>query len=288
MSATTLASWQRAARRGVLPGFGVTLGLTVTILSLIVLIPVAALVAQGAGLGPARFWAEVTSPRAVAAFRVSFGLAMAASLAMVPVGLLLAWTLERYRFPGRRLLDALVDLPLALPTSVAGIAFATLYGEDGRLGAPLAAIGVQVAFTPLGIAVALAFVGLPFIVRAVQPVIMALDRGAEEAAVTLGAGPAQVFLRVALPPLLPALLAGVSLAFARAVGEYGSVIFIAGNRPGVSEIVPLMIVDRLQQFQDRQAAALGVTMLVLSLAILLLLSVLQHRAVRLWMLLLAI
>ena len=272
--------WQRRVQRGVLPGFGVTVGVTASVLSLVVLIPLAALVLRAAGLGPAGFLATVLSARSLAAFRVSFGTALAAALAMAPVGLLLAWTLVRYRFPGRGLLDAVVDLPLALPTSVAGIALATLYVDDGWFGAPLAALGLHVAFTPLGIGVALAFVGLPFIVRTLQPVVMALDGRVEEAAMTLGARPGQIFLRVILPPLLPALLAGVAMAFARAVGEYGSVIFIAGNRPGVSEIMPLLIYARLQQFQDSEAAALGVAMLAASLLILLALSAVQRRALR--------
>ena len=279
---TAAASWQRTARRGVLPGFGFTLGLTVAGLSLIVLVPLAALVLRAAGLGPAGVWAVLFSPRAIAAFRVSFVSAMLAALAVAPPGFLLAWTLVRYRFPGRRLLDALVDLPLALPTSVAGISLATLYVDEGWLGAPLAILGVHVAFTQLGIGVALAFVGLPFIVRTVQPVIQALDHQVEEAALVLGATPGQLFVRVILPPLLPALLAGIALAFARAVGEYGSVIFIAGNRPGVSEIVPLLIVGRLQQFDDGAAACLGTAMLLFSFLILLLLSLVQHRATRAW------
>ena len=281
-------AWRRRAERGVLPGFGVTVGITATVLSLVVLIPFAALVLRAAGLGVGGFLATVLSARSLAAFRVSFGTALAASLAMAPVGLLLAWTLVRYRFPGRRLLDAVVDLPLALPTSVAGIALATLYVDDGWFGAPLSTLGLHVAFTRLGIGVALAFVGLPFIVRTLQPVIMALDHRVEEAALTLGARPGQVFLRVVLPPLLPALLAGVALAFARAVGEYGSVIFIAGNRPGVSEIVPLLIDARLQQFQDSEAAALSVAMLATSLLVLLALAAVQRRATRWGVRLLAI
>ena len=287
MSAAAATAWKRRAGRGVLPGFGVTLGITVAMLSLLVLVPFGALVLRAAGLGWHGFWATITAPRSLAALRVSFATALLAALAMAPVGLLLAWTLARYRFPGRRLMDALVDLPLALPTSVAGVALATLYGDEGWFGAPLAAAGVHVAFTPLGIGVALAFVGLPFIVRTLQPVIMALDPAVQEAAMTLGAAPGQLFLRVVLPPLLPALVAGAALAFARAVGEYGSVIFLAGNRPGVSEIMPLLIAVRLQQFQDGEAAALGVAMLAASLLILLLLALLQHRATRWWTRLLA-
>jgi sulfate transport system permease protein len=277
------AAQRRAARRGILPGFGATFGITAGYLGLIVLIPVAGLVLRAAGLGPAAFWGVISSPRALSAFRVSFGTAALAALVMAPVGLLLAWVLVRYDFPGRRVVDALIDLPLALPTSVAGIALTTLYVDDGWLGAPLAALGITAAFTPLGIGIALAFIGLPFIVRTVQPVLMALDYRTEEAALTLGARPWQIFVRVVLPPLLPALVGGMALAFARGVGEYGSVIFIAGNRPGYSEIVPLLIVGRLEEFDYGAAAALGVTMLVLSLAILLGLSAVQHRADRFWM-----
>ncbi|WP_158744578.1 sulfate ABC transporter permease subunit CysT [Acidisphaera sp. L21] len=274
---------RRAARRGVLPGFGLTFGITTTYLTLIVLIPIAGLVLRAAGLGPLGVWQVISAPRALAAFRVSFVIAALATLANMPIGLLLAWTMVRYRFPGRRMLDALVDLPLALPTSVAGVALTALYVDDGWLGGPLAALGLKIAFTPLGIWVALLFVGLPYVVRTVQPVLMELDRRTEEAALTLGARPGQVFARVVLPPLLPALLAGAGLAFARAVGEYGSVIFIAGNRPGVSEIVPLLIVGKLEQYDYAAAAALGATMLLAALLILLALSAVQSRAVRLWM-----
>ncbi len=273
---------RRAARRGVLPGFGPTLGVTAAYVSLIVLVPMAALALRAAGLGLGGIWAVLSSPRAVAAFRVSFGMSALAALAAAPAGMLLAWTLVRYRFPGRRVLDALVDLPLALPTSVAGVALTSLYVDDGWLGGPLAAAGIPVAFAPLGIWVALLFVGLPYVVRTVQPVLLAQDRRMEEAALTLGARPAQVFSHVVLPPLLPALLAGVGFAFARAVGEYGSVIFIAGNRPGVSEIVPLLIVGRLEQLDDAGAACLGCAMLAASLLLLAGLSAVQGRSARLW------
>lgn len=276
------AARRRAARRGILPGFGLSLGMTAGYLGLIVVVPVAGLVLRAAGLGPAGLWTVLSAPRTVAAFRVSFGLSALAALAAGPVGLLLAWVLARYRFPGRRLLDAMVDLPLALPTSVAGIALSTLYVDDGWLGAPLAALGIPVAYTPLGIWVALLFVGLPYVVRTIQPVLTALDRRAEEAGMTLGAGPGQVFARIVLPPLLPALLTGMGMAFARAVGEYGSVIFIAGNRPGVSEIVPLLIVGRLEQYDYAGAAALGAAMLAAALLIVLAVSLVQRRAIRLW------
>jgi sulfate/thiosulfate transport system permease protein len=208
-------------------------------------------------------------PRVVAAFRVSFGIAFIAALINAVVGLLIAWVLVRYRFPGRRLIDGLVDLPFALPTAVAGIALATLYADSGWIGALLARFGVDIAFTPLGILVALVFIGLPFVVRTVQPVLADLAPDAEEAALTLGATRRQIFGRVVLPALLPGVLTGMSLAFARGLGEYGSVIFIAGNMPGVSEIVPLLIVIKLEQFDYPGAAAIGVAMLVASFAILL-------------------
>ena len=279
---TSAATQRRVVWRGVLPGFGLTLGITAAAAGCLVVLPLGGLVMRAAGLGPSGIWAALTSARALAAFRVSFGMSALAALAAVPIGLLLAWTLVRYRFPGRRLLDALVDLPLALPTSVAGIALATLFVDDGWLGGPLAAIGVRVAFTQLGIWVALLFVSLPYVVRTVQPVLLALDGRAEEAARTLGARPGQIFVLVVLPPLLPPLLAGLGLGFARAIGEYGSVIFIAGNRPGVSEIVPLLIVGRLEQLDYGAAAALGCAMLAASLLMLLALAAVQRRSTRLW------
>jgi sulfate/thiosulfate transport system permease protein len=263
-------------RRSVLPGFGLTLGFTSLYLALIVAIPLAGLIAKTAALPWSGVVATLANPQAIAAFRVSFGIAFLAALANVPVGLLLAWSLTRYRFPGRRVVDALIDLPFALPTAVAGIALTTLYVNDGWIGSVLAWFGITVAFNPIGIGVALAFVGLPFVVRSIQPVLADLDREAEEAALTLGAHPLQIFWRVMLPPLVPAALTGAALAFARGVGEYGSVIFIAGNRPAVSEIVPLLIVSKLEQFDYPGAALLGAAMLVLSLILLLLINV-AHR-----------
>lgn len=260
-----------------LPGFGLSLGITTATLGLLVVIPLAGLVLAASWAGPEAFWHAIATPRALSAFRVSFGLAAAAALLDVPLGLLLAWALTRYRFPGRRILDALVDLPFALPTSVAGIALATLFVDDGWIGAWLAPLGIHVAFSPLGIGAALAFVGLPFVVRSVQPVLAEFERDAEEAALTLGAGPVQVFTRVILPALFPALLTGMALALARGVGEYGSVIFIAANRPGQSEIVPLLIVGRLEQFDYAGAAALGTAMLVLSFGLLAGMGTLQAR-----------
>ena len=266
------------ARHPALPGFrlSLSLGLTVLWLVLLVLLPLAGLVVKAASLSPAQILAALATPRALAAFRVSFGTAALAALFDLPLGLLLAWSLTRYRFPGRRLLDALIDLPFALPTAVAGIALTTLYVDDGWLGALLAPFGLSLAFTPSGIVVALAFVGLPYIVRSVQPVLADLPRDAEEAALTLGAGPFAILRRVILPPLLPALLTGLALAFARGVGEYGSVIFIAGNRPAISEIVPLLIVIKLEQFDYPGAALLGSTMLAASLLLLLAINRLQR------------
>jgi sulfate transport system permease protein len=262
----------RARSRPVIPGFGLTLGYTVLYLSLIVLIPLSAAFLKAAGLGFAEFWHIVSAPRVVASLRLSFGASLLAALVNAGFGLLVAWVLMRYEFPGRRLMDAIVDLPLALPTAVAGIALSTLYAPNGGIGALLAPLGVRVAFTPLGIVVALVFVGLPFVVRSVQPVLADLDREVEQASLTLGASPLQTFLYVILPSVWPALLTGFALAFGRAVGEYGSVIFIAGNLPLKSEIAPLLIVTKLEQFEYGAATAIAVAMLVISFAILLALN----------------
>ena len=245
----------------VMPGFGPSLGVTLGYFGLLVMLPLAAL-AWTALAAPARSWAALGDPRTIAAFRISLLAASAAAIINIPLGLLLAWVLGRYRLPGRRVLDAMIDLPFALPTAVAGIALATLYADTGWLGV------FGIAYGPLGIGAALVFIGLPFSVRSVQPVLAGLDRASEEAAMTLGASPWQVFRFVILPPLAPAVLAGAALAFARGVGEYGSVIFIAGNRPGLSEIVPLLIVTKLDQFDVPGAAVLGVAMLALSLLVL--------------------
>jgi sulfate/thiosulfate transport system permease protein len=264
-------------RREALPGLGLALGVTWLWLGLIVLVPLSALVLRPWELGLSGVWASVTEPRVLAALRLSFGAALVAALVDLPLGLLVAWVVVRYRFPGRRVLDAAIDLPFALPTAVAGLALTALYAPNGWLGAPLAAIGVTVAFTPLGVAVALAFVGLPFVVRMVEPVLRDLGPEAEEAAATLGATRWQAWRRVVLPALGPALASGVALAFARAVGEYGSVIFIAGNRPMESEIAPLLIVARLEQYDYAGAAALGLAMLLLSFLFLLVFGALQRR-----------
>jgi sulfate transport system permease protein len=245
--------------------------------AVIVAVPLLGLVAKAATTPWGSAVAILSNPRTIAAFRVSFGIAALAAIVNVPLGLLLAWTLTRITFPGRQAVDALIDLPLALPTAVAGIALTTLYVDQGWLGAVLAPLGIVVAFTPTGIFVALLFVGLPYLVRSLQPVMAQLAREAEEAALTLGASPWQIFRRVILPPLWPAAITGMGMAFARGVGEYGSVIFIAGNRPAISEIVPLLIVAKLEQFDYPGAALLGTVMLVLSLLMLLALGALQKR-----------
>lgn len=264
---------QHTAR--VLPGFKSSLALTLTYLSLIVLIPLAALVARPWEHGWSGFWSVATDPRVLASLRLTFGIAALAAGLNLFVGLLVAWVLTRYDFPGRRLLDALVDLPFALPTAVAGVALCTLYAPNGWLGQVFGLAGIKIAYTPLGIFVALVFVGLPFVVRSVQPVLAEFDAEVEEAARTLGATELQTALRVILPGLAPALLSGFSLALARAVGEYGSVIFIAGNMPYVSEITPLLIVIKLQEFDYAGAASVALIMLFLSFLVLILINALQ-------------
>jgi sulfate/thiosulfate transport system permease protein len=259
----------------VLPGFGVSLGVTLAYLGAIVLVPLAALALKPWELGLAGVWSALTEPRVLAALRLSFGTSALAALVNAPLGLLVAWVLVRYEFPGRRLLDALVDLPFALPTAVAGIALTALYAPTGPLGALAARVGIKVAYTPLGIFIALLFIGLPFVVRQLQPVLADVDKEVEEAAMTLGANTFQRFWRVVLPLVTPALLSGVSLAFARAVGEYGSVIFIAGNLPGVTEIAPLLIVIKLEQFDYAGAAAIGLAMVLISFGCLVAISALQ-------------
>lgn len=264
--------------RRVIPGFGLTLGYTMLYLSLLVLVPLASIFLRSVGLGWAHFWEIVATPRVLASLRLSFGASLLAALLNGGFGLLVAWVLVRYRFPGRRLVDAMVDLPFALPTAVAGIALTTLYAPNGWLGGLLMPLGVKVAYTPLGIVIALVFIGLPFVVRTLQPVIEELDRDAEQAAATLGASPWQSFARVIMPALWPALLTGFALAFARGVGEYGSVIFIAGNRPMKSEIAPLLIVTRLEQYDYAGATAIAVVMLIISFALMLMINTLQSWA----------
>ena len=271
----TTRPWGRWREPSVLPGFWPALGFTVTYLSLIVLIPLAALIARPWEHGVGDAWRTVTDPRVLASLRLSFGAAFLASLVNVVMGLITAWALVRYEFPGRRLLDAAVDLPFALPTAVAGISLATIYAPHGWIGALFAPLGIKIAYTPAGVFVALVAVGLPFIVRSVQPVLQDLDAEVEEAAQTLGARPFQRARLVILPAVLPSLVTGFSLAFARAVGEYGSVIFIAGNMPMKSEIAPLLIIIKLSQFNYAGAAAVGLAMLVLSFAALLGINAIQ-------------
>jgi sulfate transport system permease protein len=270
----------RVSTRRVLPGFGLTMGITVLYLSLIVLIPLATLPAQALTMSWAAFRDTITDPRVVASYRLSLGASLVAAAVNAVFGFAVAWTLARYSFPGRRIVDALIDLPFALPTAVAGIVLTTLYAPNGWLGAPLARYGIPVAFTPLGVTVALIFIGLPFVVRTLQPVIEDLDPEIEEAATSLGATRATVLLRVVLPNLLPAWLTGFALAFARAVGEYGSVVFISGNMPMQTEIAPLLIVTKLEQYDYAGATAIAIVMLALSFVLLLCINGMQTWARR--------
>ncbi|QQD22679.1 sulfate ABC transporter permease subunit CysT [Oceanospirillaceae bacterium ASx5O] len=264
----------------VLPGFGLSLGYTLVYLGLIVLIPLAAVFIKTAELSWEQFWAVVSSPRVVASYQLSFGASLLAAVINAVFGMLLAWALVRYSFPGKKIIDALVDLPFALPTAVAGIALTALYAPNGWLGQYLEPLGIKVAFAPLGVLVALVFIGLPFVVRTVQPILEDLETELEEAAASLGANRWQTFWYVVFPILLPALLTGFALAFARAVGEYGSVIFIAGNIPMVSEITPLMIITRLEQYDYNGATAIAVVMLVFSFILLLAINGLQAWTAR--------
>lgn len=265
-----------ATKRNVLPGFGLTIGLTLTWLTLLILIPLAGLFVKTSELTLSQFWSTVTSPRTMHALTISFGLAFAAAVVNLIAGVIIVWALVRYRFPGRRLFDAIVDIPFALPTAVAGVALSALFSQNGWLGAPLAALGVKVAYTPLGIFVAMIFIGIPFVVRTVQPVLADLETELEEAATSLGATRWQIVTKVILPSLLPAILTGFALAFARAVGEYGSVIFIAGNLPNVSEIAPLLIVIRLSEFRYADATAIAVVMLIVAFIIIFILNRMQR------------
>jgi sulfate transport system permease protein len=265
--------------RRVLPGFGLTLGYTMLYLSLIVLIPLSAVFIRSLGGGWAHFYEAVTAPRVLASLRLSFAASLIAAGINSVFGLIIAWVLVRYTFPFKRIADAMVDLPFALPTAVAGIALTSLYAPNGWIGRIVGALGVKVAFTPLGIVVALTFIGLPFVVRTLQPVIEDLDRDVEQAAATLGASELQTFVSVMWPVLWPPLLTGFALAFARAIGEYGSVIFIAGNMPKSTEIAPLLIVSKLEQYDYAGAAAIAVVMMVLSFAIMLGINALQNWAV---------
>jgi sulfate transport system permease protein len=268
------------AARSRFPGFGLSLGFTVFYLTAIVLVPLLALVIRPFELGPGDFWNAIATPRVLAALRLSFGMAVAAAAVDTVFGFAIAWVLVRYRFPGKKLIDALIDLPFALPTAVAGIALSTLYAPTGWIGALLSQYGIRVAYTPWGVLVAMVFIGLPFAVRTLQPVLQDLGRDLEEAAATLGATRGQAVRRVVLPMLLPALLTGAALAFARGVGEYGSIIFIAGNLPMKSEIAPLLIVTKLEQFDYAGATAIGVVMLGASFIMLLALNGLQVWAAK--------
>jgi len=264
-------------KRSVLPGFGLTFGYTIFYLSLIVLIPLGALFIKSASLSAADFWATVTDPRVLASFRISFGGAFIAASINVWLGLLIAWVLARYEFPGKSIVDALVDLPFALPTAVAGIALTTVFSVNGWLGGPLARIGVKVAYTPLGIIVAMIFISLPFLVRTVQPVLEDLEKELEEASATLGANRWQTFRKVIFPVLAPSLFTGFALGFARALGEYGSIVFIAGNMPMKTEITPLLIITKLEQYQYAEATAIAAVTLVISFMLLFAINYVQWR-----------
>jgi sulfate/thiosulfate transport system permease protein len=267
-------------RSRVLPGFGLSLGLTLAYLSLIVLIPLSAVFIKSLGIGWDGLWEILSSERILKSLQLSFSTALIAAFINVVFGLLLAWCLVRYRFPGKRIVDALVDLPFALPTAVAGIALTSLYAPTGWIGQYLEPLGIQVAYTPIGITLALIFIGIPFVVRTVQPVLSDLETELEEAASALGANRLQIVTKVILPILFPALITGFALAFARGVGEYGSVIFIAGNQPFKTEIAPLMIISRLEEYDYAGATTIAVVMLVLSFAILFLINLLQAWASR--------
>jgi len=263
-------------QRSILPGFGLSMGFTLMYLSLIVLIPTAALFLRTTSLSWAEFWSTVTAPRVLASYQLSFGTSFIAALVNAVFGLLVAWVLTRYSFPGKRIVDALVDLPFALPTAVAGISLTSIFVKNGWIGQYLEPWGIHVAFTPLGVTVALIFIGLPFVVRTIQPVLEDLDEELEEAAASLGASRWQTFTRVLLPPLLPALLTGFALAFARALGEYGSVVFISGNMPMRTEIVPLLIITKLEQYEYAGATAIAVVMLGASFTLMLIINLLQR------------
>ncbi len=266
--------------RSILPGFGISLGFTIMYLSLIVLFPLAAMFIKTSGLTWTEFWNVITDDRVVASYQLSFGASFVAALVNAVFGFIVAWVLVRYNFPGKRILDALVDMPFALPTAVAGIALTALYSQNGWIGQILTPLGIKAAYSPLGIIIALTFIGIPFVVRTVQPVIQELDREMEEAAVSLGANRWRTFVRVIFPELLSPLLTGFTLAFARAVGEYGSVVFISGNMPMKTEIAPLLIMTKLEQYDYMGATAIAVVMLIISFVLLLFINYLQWRTNR--------
>ncbi len=268
----------KARSRNVIPGFGLTMGYTIVYLSLIALIPLSTIFLKTAGMGWHRFWTVIVSPRVVAAYELSIGASLAGAIINSVFGFIVAWTLVRYRFPAKSIVDSLVDLPFALPASVAGITLTAIYSENGWIGRLLKPLGMKVAFTPLGVIVALTFIGLPFVVRTVQPVLQDLERELEEAAATLGASRLQTFRRVIAPALMPAVITGFALAFARALGEYGSVVFISGNMPMHTEVLPLLIMAKLEQFDYQGATAIALVMLVTSFAMLFLINLLQRRS----------
>ena len=265
--------WRR--ERSVIPGFGITFGFTTFFLSALVLLPLTALVIKGAGMDWTRFIKVVTDPRAVASYKLTFGASLLAALINIVFGFIVAWTLVRYRFPGRRFIDAIIDMPFALPTAVSGLALTAVFAGNGWIGQYLEPLGIKVAYAPLGITIALTLIGMPFVVRTVQPALEELPKDVEEAAATLGAGPAYTFFRVILPALLPAILTGFTLAFARAVGEYGSITFIAGNIPFKTEITPLLIIIKLDEYDYAAAAAIGCVMLAISFVMLLAINLVQ-------------
>lgn len=266
---------RKARKKNVLPGFGISFGITTLFLSLIVLIPLSLVFIQSSQLGWEKFFETVTSERVLHSYKISFGTALAAAFINAVFGLLIAWVLVRYQFPGKRLIDGFIDLPFALPTAVAGITLTTLYSQNGWLGQIFNLAHIKVAFTPLGITIALTFIGLPFVVRMVQPVLEGIEKEVEEAAASLGASRIQTFLKIIFPEILPALLAGFSLAFARGLGEYGSVVFIAGNMPMKTEIAPLMIMSKLEQYDYSGATAIAVVMLLVSFLFLIIINMIQ-------------
>lgn len=273
---TTTTAVSATTRRKILPGFGITMGYSVLYLSLVVLLPLSALLFNSTGLRLAKFWDVATDPRVLASYRVSLSTAAAAAFVDAILGLLLAWVLVRYEFPGKRIFDALIDLPFALPTAVAGVSLTALYATNGWIGAWLEPLGLKVAFTPLGITLALMFIGIPFVVRTVQPVLEDLDRDMEEASATLGAGRWRTFRSVVLPELFPPLLTGFALAFARGIGEFGSVVFISGNMPMRTEIAPLLIMSKLEQYDYAGATAVALLLLLISFLMLLVINTLQR------------
>lgn len=271
---------KKNSRRSILPGFGLSMGFSITYLSLLIMLPLSAVFIYATGIKWSDFWNIISSERVLASYAISFGTSFAAALINVLFGFIVAWVLSRYSFPGKRFIDALIDLPFALPTAVAGIALTSLYAHKGWLGSILEPMGIQVAYAPLGIIVALTFIGLPFVVRTIQPILMELDPETEEAAASLGASRIRVFKRVILPELVPVMFTGFALAFARGVGEYGSVVFISGNMPMQTEIAPLLIMTKLEQFDYVGATAISAVMLVISFILLLLTNYLQWRVSR--------